>query len=1263
MKEFEEYAKKMLTASLDKIILHRTMWMRDGCGLGIDGAHLEEMLHHCKWAREKVLSFVGRETLVNNALRIIANSTSESTKNARDKYYAGISLAVIGKSGTGKTSIMAKLANMLFEKEEKKSSSKHDQESIPIIVRFCGTSRRSSDGYSLIVSICRQIQLVSVDGDGTGSNGGAQQEPGTYAVAVELLQRLLNEYPVILLIDSLDQLSDENLARSKVSFLRGLIPHRNTRVIVSMLPDDKSGKASGKNELLFYGSESTLMSAKVPKFVIPDFSTKDHHSDDSVQEECRHIVRSLLARHSRKLTVKQLDYVMSRVAVEPTALYMNLASIVTSKWHCDASIDDLNLQGGVVNIVDQIFEDLEKEFGILLAQTALSFITWSREGISDAEMVDLLSLDDDVLKRVFQYSSPGITKLPPHVWLRLRDQLKQLIVLRNNGCFQWYHRQIWNSARIRYSQTQQRKKILHATMGRYFSDIVDARIAKKRFIAHQPISMVKSRMIPLNLGFATSAKANSVYDFGVWTAKPLEINDRRAAEGSFHLIEAGLFEQAGRELCLLESLCGRLKMDRVFESVALLSKLLNHLKSSDSGAKGLARVESYYRWLLQDASMLNARPNGLIASCSSQPMSSVARQEIEQLLKATSGGVRRITAADEHSWIRCRAMGGRIDFDSLLGAFQGHTAAIRSVCCHGSRIISGSLDRTVRIWDSVTGETVSVLEGHTGEIWSVDINHDGSTIASASDDKTVKLWDSKTGILRMELKLHTAGVMCIRFSKDGKKLVSASGDKMCRVWDASTGDSIFPLIGHTGVVWAACFNDAGTKIASGSLDKSIRLWKASNGSLISTLLGHTKEVRCVAFSPGAGDFLASGSEDMTARVWDITSGLMMAELIGHTNAVRAIVYSPDGTRIFTGSSDTTAKLWDAKSGVVLLTMDGYSLGWVMGGCFTTDGRYLITGGGDKMVRVWDVDINDFSQKSPRAHVQGHSGSVSCVIVSPDGKKLVSTSEDKTIIIWDVASGSILSTLLGHTSMIWSVCFSPDGKKIASAGDHTVRVWDFFTQQCLHVCEGHSGEVTSVCFNYDGSHVVSGSWDKTLRTWDISTRTCNPLITMEGHSALVRCVQYSPSGEKVVSGSKDRTVRVWNAETGSVLQIFDCHNKYISSVSYSANGESILTSSGDKTNPVLILDAKHGKIMSAFKSLVGDTVHCAAYSPDGSKIVVGLASGGVRVLDVKTGHISFTLDGHTSWIMSARFSPDGTKIVTGSHDRTVRVWEAVTVSGW
>ncbi|KAJ7199387.1 WD40 repeat-like protein [Mycena pura] len=593
----------------------------------------------------------------------------------------------------------------------------------------------------------------------------------------------------------------------------------------------------------------------------------------------------------------------------------------------------------------------------------------------------------------------------------------------------------------------------------------------------------------------------------------------------------------------------------------------------------------------------------------------------------------------------------------------GHNDGVWSVAFSpdGQRIVSGSGDKMVRIWDATTGAAIGEpLQGHNDGVSSMAFSPDGQCIVSGSYDKTVRIWDAATGAAIGEpLQGHKHWVLSVAFSPDGRRIVSGSYDETVRIWDTATGAVIGePLQGHNGVVSSVAFSPDGQRIVSGSSDKMVRIWDTATGAVIGEpLQGHNDGVWSVVFSPD-GQRIVSGSSDKMVRIWDAATGAVIGEpLQGHNDRVWSVVFSPDGQHIVSGSSDKTVRIWDATTGAAIgEPLQGHN-DCVSSVAFSPDGQHIVSGSGDRTVRIWDAATGAAIGEP----LQGHNHWVSSVAFSPDGQRIVSGSRDATVRIWDAATGAAIGEpLQGHNDCVSSVVFSPDGQRIVSGSrDATVRIWDAATGAAIgEPLQGHNDCVSSVAFWPDGQRIVSGSRDATVRIWDAATGAAigEPL---QGHNDWVSSVAFSPDGQRIVSGSRDATVRIWDAATGAAIgEPLQGHNDWVSSVAFSPDGQHIVSGSGDRT--VRIWDAATGAAIGEPLQGHNNWVSSVAFSPDGQRIVSGSRDATVRIWDAATGAaIGEPLQGHNDWVSSVAFSPDGQHIVSGSGDQTVRIWDAAT----
>jgi WD40 repeat protein len=422
------------------------------------------------------------------------------------------------------------------------------------------------------------------------------------------------------------------------------------------------------------------------------------------------------------------------------------------------------------------------------------------------------------------------------------------------------------------------------------------------------------------------------------------------------------------------------------------------------------------------------------------------------------------------------------------------------------RIVSGSSDKTIKLWDVPTRKLISTFQGHYNTVWSVSFSPDGHHIASGSSDKTIKLWDVPTGKLISTFQGHSDEVISVSFSPDGRHIASGSSNKTIKLWEASTGKLISTFQGHTPWVLSVIFSPDGRRIASGGSDDTIKLWEVPTGKLISTFQGHYDHVRSVIFSPD-GTRIASGSDDKTIKLWDVPTGKLISIFQGHYNDVVSVHFSPDDCLIASGSDDNTIKLWDVPTAKLISTF------------------------------------------------QGHINDIMSVRFSPDGSRIASGSYDNTIKLWEVPSGKLLPTFQRGHFFVMSVSFSPDGRRVASGGDdNTIKLWEVPSGKFISTLQGHSNSVNSVSFSPDGRRIASGSLDNTIKLWDVPTAKL--ISTFQGHSNNVNSVSFSPDGRRIASGSDDTTIRLWDVQSGQTTYIFHLlpNNEWITTQPNSMNYE-------------------------------------------------------------------------------------------------------------
>jgi guanine nucleotide-binding protein subunit beta-2-like 1 protein len=316
-------------------------------------------------------------------------------------------------------------------------------------------------------------------------------------------------------------------------------------------------------------------------------------------------------------------------------------------------------------------------------------------------------------------------------------------------------------------------------------------------------------------------------------------------------------------------------------------------------------------------------------------------------------------------------------------------------------------------------------------------------------------------------------------------------------------------------------------------------------------------------------------------------------------------------------------------------------------------------------------------------LEGHSGwitALACPTTDVDSDTLLSASRDKTIIVWTLehraeaaADGSISKisgipkrALVGHSHFVSDVVISSDGQyALSGSWDGTLRLWDLNTGVCTRQFIGHTKDVLSVAFSPDNRQIVSSSRDRTVKLWN-TLGECKYTLSDDGHSDWVSCVRFSPSGSNaaIVSCGWDKLVKVWNGTNCKLRTNLVGHRGYLNTVTVSPDGS--LCASGGKDTVAVLWDLNDGKRLYSLEA--GDIIHSLVFSPNRYWLCAATESA-IKIWDLesKAEVANLTVDfgplgkkALVPYCTSLAWSPSGTILYSGYTDNKVRVWEVAVV---
>ncbi len=517
--------------------------------------------------------------------------------------------------------------------------------------------------------------------------------------------------------------------------------------------------------------------------------------------------------------------------------------------------------------------------------------------------------------------------------------------------------------------------------------------------------------------------------------------------------------------------------------------------------------------------------------------------------------------------------------------------------------ISASKATTVSIWNT-EGKLLAQLENGDQPVHSFSWSPDGKQILTRSS-QSVKLWDVEGHLLAVFDK-HSSSISFSVFGPDGQSVLTGSRDGMVKIWRPKTMLAV-NLEKHSGMLNSLAFSPDSKYILTSAEDSTAKLWDLEGKLLLDQKI-QTSPIQSANFSPDGIRILVEAPNPWEGSVmgrevqlWDLT-GRVKTNFEQELGGILEVTFSPDGRSILTCSSDSTVKLWDLEGN--LLRVFEASGDLVTHAMFSPDGLALLTLSDAASVKLWDLDgnllgeINQDSYAADQvrlAHANKH-----VFLFSPDGQHLLvrtswqqsSTFEPypagpEVSLLWKIDADSLI-LLKGHSDGIYSALYSPDGTRILTTSqDGTAILWNL-NGQVLAELKGHDAAVFSASFSPDGRTILTNSQDGTAKLWDLSGELLVNFDTEGGYNFFSI---FSPDATRILTQSRLSEVKLWDL-TGTLLADF---GRVSSPLSLDAN---IFSSDGR----YMLLDSKLWDFQGRLLAERDNAGSPSIFSPDGRYIL-------------------------------------------------------------
>ena len=574
---------------------------------------------------------------------------------------------------------------------------------------------------------------------------------------------------------------------------------------------------------------------------------------------------------------------------------------------------------------------------------------------------------------------------------------------------------------------------------------------------------------------------------------------------------------------------------------------------------------------------------------------------VSRVLEGHRGPVTCLTLTDDKQEIfsgSTSALGGTalLAWDVLSGEMtiplrEGHPDGI--TCLASAQefnvLITGNNDGVLRVMDlhrTINDKTILNIQAHTQKITAVAIAKGTRRVVSGSLDGLMKLWDGQTGEFH-RLFEHSAGVSCLAICTNSTyDIVSGCVDGSVTLWHGTTGEVIRSMDKFYGPIQSIAFSDDGDAVIYSSTSNTLKHWFRTTTKTVRFTKGKKS---CEILGPYGK--IVPGSDENTLKVFHKNTPQKSFALDGHTDAVLAIDLSIDYSKILSGGRDSKVILWDSKYGTVLRVMSGHKSS-VNSVAISNNNNFLVSGGSDHKIIIWNANTGFLMM-----HLDGHTAAITSVVISADCSTIVSGSDDKSVALWDVKTG-VQMIVLDEPPTIPVEYAMEDLRATPRRMRKAVTKWNPHTNKRVCVLNVPHGIILSVCMASDNSFVCAGGANNLIIKWDIMGKI---VLDFPGHSGAVNCVSLSTDNHLMVSGSDDKTIRIWNTSTSKCYKVLSGHKGVIAAVSMTADNKTVVSASYDPVEAFMILwSAESGKMLRMFEQPGG--IADVRISLDGDMVV-------------------------------------------------------------
>jgi WD40 repeat protein len=497
-----------------------------------------------------------------------------------------------------------------------------------------------------------------------------------------------------------------------------------------------------------------------------------------------------------------------------------------------------------------------------------------------------------------------------------------------------------------------------------------------------------------------------------------------------------------------------------------------------------------------------------------------------------------------------------------------------------------------------------------------------------------------------------APVRTVAFSPDGK-LAAAGADSSVQFWETTNWTPFGAPLSVNRYPRALAWSSTGSMLAVATDRGPVQLWDWPPNGTAPRMVIDAGAVRTLAWSPDCNT-LATGGPDGKARLF--TRAGLHGPVLPHPGTVTALAWTADGTALWTGCKDGLCRRWEVASEqnrhqadatrfvTRMLKRDGRVTALVV----SADGKTILTASEDKTGRLWDAATGQSRQTLL------HPCKVLSAAVSPDASLVVTGGEDKGVRVWSSKTGRTVAAPYWHSQPVTAVAWSPDGRWLLSGGDRLVQVRKLGPSSSARAVLPHDDDVASVVFRSDGQVLLTTTQSQdgksgAARCWSPAGMSLGPPVV---HGGMVLRARFAPDGRWAASAGGDGLVRLFDA-AGACRPPLK-HPDRVWDLAWAADSRMLLT--GCKDGTARLWDTQTGQVVGQF--LHDRPILAVAWHPDDRHFVSAAADGTVHLWQTSDTQVLRTYP-HTGFVRAVGFTARGAKLVTASFDGSAQLWDVFT----